>query len=75
MNLVARQRPVRWSWGGQDVSGTPKVHQLVSQVEASMQDAMAQFAQDMCQYMGDKVAKLADELAALGTDLQDTQKN
>ena len=40
-----------------------------------MQDALAQFAQTMYQYVGDEVAKLADELAALGTDLEDLQKN
>ena len=40
-----------------------------------MQDASAQFAYMMHQYGGDKVAKLADELAALGTDLEDLQKN
>ena len=42
---------------------------MVSQVEASMQDASAQFAQDMYQYVGDEVAKLTNELATLGTDL------
>ena len=54
---------------------TLEVHQLVSQVEMSMQDASAEFAQKMCQYVGDGVAKLADELAALGIDLQDIQRN
>ena len=48
-----------------------EVHQLVSQVETSMQDDLAQFAQTMYQYGGDEVAKLADELTALGTDLED----
>ena len=38
---------------------------MVSQVETLMQDALAEFAQKMYQYMGDEVAKLADELAAL----------
>ena len=47
----------------------------MSQVKTSMQDALAQFAQTMYQYMGYEVAKLADELAALGTDLEDLQKN
>ena len=36
----------------------------MSQVEASMQDATAKFAQDMYQYVDVEVAKLADELAA-----------
>ena len=45
------------------------------QIEALMQDATAKFAQDMYQYVDDEVAKLADELATLGTDLQDVQKN
>ena len=63
-------------WGRvQDVMRAPKVHQLVPQVEASMQDASAKFAQDMYQYVEEEVAKRADELAALGTDLQDIQKN
>ena len=63
-------------WGQmQDTLRAPKVHQLVSQVETSMQDASAQFAQTMYQYMGDEVAKLADELATLGTDLEELQKN
>ena len=55
----------------QDMLRAPKVHQLVSQVETSIQDASAQFAQTMYQYGGDEVAKLVDKLAALGTDLQD----
>ena len=54
---------------------TPEVHQLVSRVETSMQEASAQFAQEMYQYVGDEMAKLVDELAALGIDLQDIQKN
>ena len=29
----------------------------------------------MYQYIGDEVAKLVDELVALGTDLEDLQKN
>ena len=41
----------------------------MSQVDASMQDTSAQFAQEMHQYGGDEVAKLADEFAALSTDL------
>ena len=53
----------------------PEVHQLVSQIETLMQDALAQFAQMMYQHVGDEVVKLADELAALGTDLEDLQKN
>ena len=40
-----------------------------------MQNASAQFAQTLYQYVGDEVAKLADEQAALGTDLEDLQKN
>ena len=44
---------------------------MVFQVEALMQDAMAQFTQNMYQYVGDEVAKLVDELAALGIDLHD----
>ena len=59
----------------QDVLRAPEVHQLISQVEASMQDTSAKFAQDMYQYVEEEVAKLADELAALSTDLQDVQKN
>ena len=63
-------------WGRmQDMLRALEVHQLVSQVKPSMQDASAQFAQKMYQYMGVEVAKLADELAALGTDLQDLQQN
>ena len=63
-------------WGlMQDMLRTPKVHQLVSQVETSAREALAQFAQEMYQHIGDEVAKLADELAALGSDLQDIQKN
>ena len=59
-------------WGRmQDMLRAPEVHQLVSQIETSMQDASAQFAQTMYQYVGDEVVKLADELAALGTDLED----
>ena len=57
-----------WGWV-QDVLRAPKVHQLVSHVEASMQDASAKFAQDMYQYVEEEVAKLADELAALSTNL------
>ena len=53
---------------------TPKVHQLVSRVETSMQKAPAQFAQEMHQCAGDEVVKLMDELAALGIDLQDIWK-
>ena len=68
---------VRWTetremelWGRmQDMLRALEVYQLVSQVEKSMQDASAEFAQKIYQYVGDKVAKLADELAALGTDL------
>ena len=41
----------------------------------SMQDASAQFAQMMYQYVGDEVAKLVDELAALSTNLEDLQQN
>ena len=51
------------------------MHQLVSKVETLMQDASAQFARTMYQHMGDEVAKLADDLAALGTNLEDLQKN
>ena len=51
------------------------MHQLVSQIETSMQDASAQFSQTMYEYMGDEVAKLADDLAALGTNLEDLQKH
>ena len=41
-------------WGlVQDVFRAPEVHQLVSQIELSMQEAKAQFAQDMYQYVGD----------------------
>ena len=40
-----------------------------------MEDASAQFAQTMYQYVGDEVAKLADELAVLGTNLQAIQRN
>ena len=36
-----------------------------------MQDASAKFVQDMFQYVEEEVAKLVDELAAHGTDLQD----
>ena len=52
-----------------------EVHQLVSRVETSMQEASAQFAQSMYQHVVDEVAKLVDELAALGTDLEDLQKH
>ena len=52
----------------------PEVHQLVSEVETSMQDASAQFAQTMYQHLGDEVAKLVDELAAPSTDLEDLQE-
>ena len=45
------------------------MHQLVSQVETSMQDALAKFAQEMYQYAGDEVAKLLDELVTLATNL------
>ena len=63
-------------WGKmQDTLRALEVHQLVSQVETSMQDALAQFAQTMYLYVGDEVAKLADDLAALGTDLEDLQKH
>ena len=41
----------------------------MSQVETSMQAALAQFAQEMYQYAGGEVAKLADELVALSIDL------
>ena len=44
-------------------------------VETSMQEASAQFAQTMYQYVEEEVAKLVDDLAALGTDLQDLQKH
>ena len=50
---------------------TPKVHQLVSRVEMSMQEALAQFDQDMYQSVGDEVAKLANSLDTIGTGLQD----
>ena len=40
-----------------------------------MQDATPKFAQNMYQYVDDEVAKLADELAAIGTNLQDVQQN
>ena len=40
-----------------------------------MQDAKTQFAQDMYQYVGEDVAKLMEELVAMGTELQDIQKN
>ena len=49
--------------------------QLLSRVETSMQEASAQFAQTMYQYVEGEVAKLVDDLAALGTDLQDLQKH
>ena len=35
-----------WGWV-QDVLGALEVHKLLSQLEASMQDAIAKFAQDM----------------------------
>ena len=63
-----------WGWV-QDVLRALKVHQLVSQVEVSMQDAMAKFAQDMYQCVDDEVAKPVDELATLDTNLQDVQHN
>ena len=63
-----------WGWM-QDTVRALEVHHLVSQVETSMQDASSQFAQMMYEYVGDEVAKLVDELAALGTDLEDLQKN
>ena len=60
-------------WGQmQNMMGTPEVHQLVSRVKTSMQEASAQFGQDIYQYIGDKAAKLADELAAHSINLQDT---
>ena len=40
-----------------------------------MQEASAQFAQTMYQYVEEEVAKLVDDLTALGTDLQDLQKH
>ena len=51
------------------------MHQLVSQVEASIQDATAHFAQEMYQYVGAEVVKLAKELDVLSTDLQNILKN
>ena len=63
-----------WGWV-QDALRAPEVHQLVSQVEVSMEDATAKFAQDMYQYVDVEVVKLANELAALGTNLQDVQQN
>ena len=63
-------------WGQvQETLRAPEVHQLVSRVETSMQEASAQFAQGMYQHVEYEVAKLADDLAALGTDLQDLQKH
>ena len=63
-------------WGRvQETLRTQEVHQLVSRVETSMQEASAQFAQTMYQYVEEEVAKLVDDLAALGTDLQDLQKH
>ena len=63
-------------WGRvQETLRTQEVHQLVSRVETSMQEASAQFAQDMYQHVVDEVAKLVDELVALGTDLEDLQKH
>ena len=60
---------------GANVLRAPEVHQLVSQVEASIQDATAHFAQEMYQYVGDEVVKLAKELDVLSTDLQNILKN
>ena len=61
-------------WGRvQETLRTQEVHQLVSRVETSMQEASAQFAQTMYQYVEEEVAKLVEDLAALGTDLQDLQ--
>ena len=63
-------------WGRmQDTLRAPKVHQLVYQVETSMQDALAQFAHTMYQHVRDEMAKLTNELAALSIDLEDLQKN
>ena len=59
----------------QDVLWALEVHQLVSQIEALMQDATAKFAQDMYQYVHEEVAKPVDELTALDTDLKDIQQN
>ena len=53
---------------------SPPQHQLISRVETTMQEASVQFAQDMYQHVADEVAKLVDELATLGTDLEDLQK-
>ena len=47
----------------------------MSQVESAMENMSAQFAQEMYQYVREEVTKPADELAALGTDLQDLQTN
>ena len=61
-------------WGRvQETLRTQEVHQLVSRVETSMQEASAQFAQTMYQYVEEEVAKLVEDLAALGIDLQDLQ--
>ena len=63
-------------WGRlQETLRTQKVHQLVSRVKTSMQEASAQFTQDMYQHVVDEVAKLMDVLAALGADLEDLQKH
>ena len=58
----------------QDTLRAPEVHQLVSQVEASTQNATVRFAQDMYQFVGDKVAKLTEELSTPGTNLQYVQR-
>ena len=63
-----------WGWM-QDTLRTLEVHQLVSRVETSMQEASAHFAQDMYQYMGNEVAELVDELTTLSIDLEDLRKN
>ena len=63
-------------WGQlQEMLKALEVHQLVSQLESSMRDAMTQFAQDMYGFMGDEVAKLKEGLNALGADIQDMYKN
>ena len=59
----------------QETLRTQEVHQLVSRVETSMQEASAQFTQDMYQHVMDEVAKLVDEIVVLGTDLEDLQKH
>ena len=63
-----------WGWV-QETLRTQEVHQLVSRVKTAMQEASAQFAQGMYQHVENEVAKLADDLAALGTDLEDLQKH